>query len=83
MESFADNFPFRKLIHDIYLTVDVIMNVDRDCVLKFIFSLNKKARNFLHYNFIAIHNGFVNEGLITHSLNSGFLLYFKLEDLYL
>jgi methylaspartate ammonia-lyase len=68
MESFTTNFPFRKLIHDIYLTLDVIMNVDRDDVFKYIFSLNKEARHFLYYNFTAIHNGYVNEGLITHTL---------------
>ncbi len=60
------NFPFRKLRHDIYLTLEVMMYVEYPEVLKFLFEVNKVTRSFIQNNGIKIKNAFVNEGLITH-----------------
>ena len=67
VESLSE-FPLRKLRHDPYLIIDVIMNVDYEEAQKFMFALNKETRCFLEDNFIIIRNGFVNEGLITYDL---------------
>lgn len=37
MEEVVAAFPFRKLIHDIYIILDVMMHVDRSDVLQFFF----------------------------------------------
>jgi hypothetical protein len=63
MES-ESAFPFRKLRYDTYLTLDVMMHVEQEDAYKFMFALNKDARKFILDNFIAVRNGFVNEGLI-------------------
>jgi hypothetical protein len=70
-ESLTD-FPFRKLRYQKYLTLDVMMHVEREAVCKFMFSVNKEARMFLLNNFITVRNGFINEGLITYVLKSDF-----------
>jgi len=69
VESLSE-FPLRKLRHDAYLIIDVMMNVDYEEVQKFMFALNKETRSFLEDNFIIIRNGFVNEGLITYDLGT-------------
>jgi hypothetical protein len=66
MVESLNEFPFRKLRYEKFLTLDVMMYVDRPEVYKFMFTLNKEARKFLQENFITIINGFVNEGLITY-----------------
>jgi len=63
MES-GTAFPFRKLTSEIYLIIDVMMYVKHKDALEFMFALNKEARNFIHNNFIAVRNGFTNEGLV-------------------
>ena len=63
MES-GTAFPFRKLTSDIYLILDVMMYVKHQDVKEFMFALNKGARNFIQNNFIAVRNGFTNEGLV-------------------
>jgi hypothetical protein len=65
MES-VSAFPFRKLQYDKYLTLNVLMHIDRLDALNFMFTLNKEARNFLMNNFITVRNEFVNEGLIEY-----------------
>ena len=40
------------------------MYVKHKDALEFMFALNKEARNFIHNNFIAVRNGFTNEGLV-------------------
>ena len=65
VESFT-NFPFRKLRNHKFLTLEVMMHVERQEALKFMFALNKEARSFLHLNFNNIANGFINEGLINY-----------------
>ena len=62
MES-ASAFPFRKLVSNIYLTVDVMINIEHYDAYQFMFNLNKDAREFIKNNFIAVRNGFINEGL--------------------
>ena len=71
VESHSE-FPFWKLRYDKYLTLDVMMYVDHPDVYKFMFTLNKEARKFLQDNFIAVRNGFVNDGLITYQINNEF-----------
>ena len=75
-------FPFRKLIYDNYLTLEVMMYLDFEQVLKFMFFVNKEGRAFLNQHFLIIKNGFVNEGLITHQLDLDFNGYYQLEKLY-
>ena len=58
--------PFRKLRYDKYLTLDVMLNVEYQQALKFMFALTKDSRIFLSQNLITIKNGFINEGLITY-----------------
>ena len=65
MES-ESAFPFRKLEFQKYLTVDILMYLDLQNAYNFMFTLNKKTRDFLHNDFITVRNSFVNEGLIEH-----------------
>ena len=60
------NFPFRRLRQDTYLVLEILMHVERHEALNFIFALCKEARAFLKSNFIAVRNGFINEGLVTY-----------------
>jgi len=69
------NFPFRKMMYDRYLTLEVMKYVEHPEVLKFMFSVNKETRLFLKNNFIIVRNGFVNEGLIIFQLNYDILSY--------
>ncbi len=41
------DFPFRKLKHDTFLTLDVLMFVDYLDALIFMFKINKEARKYL------------------------------------
>jgi hypothetical protein len=72
MEETVTAFPFRKLINDIYLILDVMMHVDRSDVLQYLFEVNKETRSFLQKHFIAIKNGFINEGLIVYDINGDY-----------
>ena len=56
MEEAVSAFPFRKLKLYIYLTLDIMMYVERSEVLQYMFGINKEARKFLHQNFISIQN---------------------------
>ena len=82
MEEVVTLFPFRKLRYQKYLTLDVMMYVERSKALEFIFCVNKEARAFLHQHFISIQNGFINEGLIVYDLSCNFNGYEQLERLY-
>jgi hypothetical protein len=82
MEEAVTSFPFRKLRYQKYLTLDVMMYVERSKALEFIFCVNKEARAFLHQHFISIQNGFINEGLIVYDLPCYFHGYEQLERLY-
>ena len=62
-------FPFRKLYHDKYLTLDVMMYVEPQDVLKFMFTVNKETRAYLTQNSSTIQNGFINGGLITYDFD--------------
>jgi hypothetical protein len=57
-------FPFRQLRNDIYLTLDIMMYVERSQALEFMHGVNKETRIFLCQHYISIKNGFINEGLI-------------------
>ena len=83
MVEFVTDFPFRKLVFDKYLTLEMMMYVKHSKVCKFMFEVNKPARAFLQYNFTAIQNGFTNDNLIVFQFNNSFNDYIKLEKLYL
>jgi hypothetical protein len=82
MEEAVTSFLFRKLRYEIYLTLDIMMYVERSQALEFVFCVNKEARAFLHQHFISIQNGFINEGLIVYDLSCNFNGYEQLERLY-
>jgi hypothetical protein len=82
MEEAVSVLPFSKLSHDIYLTLEVLMYVERSKALDFMFGVNKEVRAFVHNHFISIRNGFINEGLIVYDLKCTFNHYYKLEILY-
>ena len=65
VESVSD-FPFSKLRYEKYLILDVMMYVEHQQVLQFMFACNKQARTFLQNNYITVRNGFVNDGLIPY-----------------
>jgi hypothetical protein len=86
MEESVSDFPFSKLRHHKYLTLDVMMYVDHQQVFEFMFTCNKKARAFLQHNYLTIRNGFVNDGLIPYCFNwygNSFYHYEQIEKLYL
>ncbi len=62
-------FPFQKLEAQKYLTLEVLMYVERPNAFKFMFTLNKKTREFLHNDLMTVRNSFVNEGLIEHEFD--------------
>ncbi len=66
MEESQTTFPFQKLRHDIYLTLEVMTYVEHPEVLKQMFEVNRESRSFIENHFIAIRNGFINAGLITY-----------------
>jgi hypothetical protein len=72
MEEAVTDFPFRIIRNDIYLTIDVMMYVERSLALQTMFSMNKASRTFLLHNYNSIQNGFINEGLITYDLEFNF-----------
>ncbi len=72
MEQTVMTFPFRQLRNYIYLTLDIIMYVERSQVLEFMFGINKEARSFLCQHYISVKNGFINEGLIEYDLICNF-----------
>ncbi len=82
MEESLRNFPFRKLMLNKFLTLDVMMCIEKYKVLQFMFTLNNQTRSFLVKNFISVRNGFINEGLITFYLNHDFESYKSFEQLY-
>ena len=82
MEEVLSTFPFRKLRYAKYLTLEVMMYVERSQALEFMFSVNKEARAFLHKHLISIQNGFINDGLIEYALSCTFKDYEQLERLY-
>ncbi len=67
-ESLSVTFPFTKLRYYTYVTLEVLMCIEHPKVYEFMFAVNKEVRAFLQDNFIAIRNGFTNEGLITHNV---------------
>ena len=58
------NFPFRKLRHYTFTTLDVLMYVKYEDVCELVFKINKEARKYIVNNFITVRNGFINDGLI-------------------
>lgn len=49
MEEAVTAFPLRLMSFCKYLTLEVIMNVERSQVLEFLFSANKETRIFLQH----------------------------------
>ena len=60
MEKVFCSFPFQKLKYDIYLSIEVMMNVDLSQALEFMFVANKEARTFVHKHYNSIKNGTIN-----------------------
>jgi hypothetical protein len=82
MEESVSSFPFRKLLHDKFLTLEVLMHFKYLASLKFLFGVNKATRAFLENNCGSIKNGFINDGLIYYDLDGSFYDYAHLENLY-
>jgi predicted solute-binding protein len=59
-----------------------MMYVDRTYALECMYYVNKETRKFLKHNYIAIQNGFINDGLIVHEISLNFKGYEELERLY-
>jgi hypothetical protein len=78
MVESVNDFAFHGLKYKKYLTLHVMMYVEREEVLKFMFTVNKSTRAFLEHNFITIRNGFINEGLIPFNFMIGSESYFYL-----
>jgi hypothetical protein len=87
MEESVSDFPFSKLRHHKYLTLDVMMYVDHQQVFEFMFACNKKARAFLQHSYLTIRNGFINDGLIPYYYDrlsdKQYYHYEQIEKLYL
>ena len=69
MAESVSGFPFFKLRYEKYLILDVMMYVEHQQVLQFMFTCNKQARTFLQQNYITVRNGFVNDGLTSYFFN--------------
>ncbi len=82
MEEGTHTFPFSKLRHDIYLTLEVMMYVERSQAFEFMHAVNKEGRSYLEHQYVSIKNGFINEGLIFHDLDYSFTGFRDLETLY-
>jgi hypothetical protein len=82
MEEGSHTFPFFKLRHDIYLTLEVMMYVERSQAFEFMQAVNKEGRSSIQKQYISIKNGFINEGLIVHDLHLNFIGFRELERLY-
>ena len=54
MEKGVNKFPFNLLRYDVYLTLDIMMYVEDEKPLEFMFGVNKEARTFLLQNYIKI-----------------------------
>jgi hypothetical protein len=72
MVEYVSAFPLSKLRYDKFLTLDVMMYLEYQEANMFMFAVNKEARQFLQNNFIIIRNGFLNDGLITFSMQYDF-----------
>ena len=87
MEESVSDFPFIKLRHHKYLTLEVMMYVEHQQVFEFMFTYNKKARAFLQHNYLTIRNGFVNDGLIPYCFDDNYRKEYyhfeQIEKLYL
>jgi hypothetical protein len=70
MVESRSNFPFRQLTVRKYLTLEVIMNIEYQEVLSYMFAVNKKTRSYILNNFLTIRNGFINAGVITYQLKT-------------
>ncbi len=82
MEEITHTFPFSKLRHDIYLTVEVMMYVERSQALEFMYAVNKEGRSYIEKEYVSLKNGFINEGLIVYDLEFCFTGFRDLETLY-
>jgi hypothetical protein len=82
MEESSHTFPFPKLRHDIYLTLEVMMYVERSQAFVFMHAVNKEGRSYIQKQYFSIKNGFINEGLIVHDLDFSFTGFRELERLY-
>ncbi len=83
MEESVSVFPFRKLKHDKYNTLNVIMFVEFNEACSFMFAVNKATRTFLETYSSTIRNGYINDGLIEYEADTyTFEGYDLLEKLY-
>lgn len=82
MEESESAFPFRNLRKHTFLTLEVLMNVERTQALRFMNNINKDGRLFLQQEYTIIKNGFINEGLIDYYFSSDYDGCEELERLY-
>ena len=82
MEESVTAFPFCKLRHYIYLTLEIMMYVEYKQACYFMFHANKGTRAYLENNASTIRNGFINDGLIVYEVEDKFLHFYHLEKLY-
>ena len=66
----VSDFPFCKLRYKKGVIYNIMMHVEHQQVLQFMFTCNKQARTFLKQNYITVRNGFVNDGLIPYCFDS-------------
>lgn len=81
-EETLSNFPYRKLRYYTYLTLDVMMFLEYQEALNFMYTINNEGRSFIMNNIITIRNGFINDGLFTYQLKCDFNHCEQLERLY-
>lgn len=60
---------FSKLLNKKYLMLELLMHIEFEDALKFMFILNTDGRKFLVHHFKTVKNGFENEGLITYLID--------------
>lgn len=75
-------FPFPKLRHYKLLTLEMLLFIEKQDALNFMFYVNQAGRTFLEQQFVTIINGFINSGLVTFKFNGSLKDYVELEKLY-
>lgn len=75
-------FPFPKLRHYKLLTLEMLLFIEKQDAINFMFFVNQAGRTFLEQYFKTIINGFINSGLVTFQFKNTLKDYLELEKLY-
>ena len=67
------NLSFASITLTKYIAIDVLLYLQYDDSLEFLFNLNRHTREFLKHYYVAIKSGFENEGLTYNYID----LYFE------